>query len=88
MRSSGVESFIAFFVSFERHKLRSAEAPVLVMLIFGLTPVAIGVRAGGSRAGGSTINATETVEIPADHLKTLTEIHGEESAKWRDAGEL
>lgn len=39
-------------------------------------------------ASSSTINATETIGIPEHHLKTLTEIHGEESAKWREAGYL
>jgi hypothetical protein len=39
-------------------------------------------------SSGSTINATEAIAIPEDHRKTLTELHGEESAKLREAGYL
>ncbi len=39
-------------------------------------------------SSGSSINATEAIGIPDGHLETLTEIHGEESARCRDAGYL
>jgi hypothetical protein len=39
-------------------------------------------------SSSSRINATDAMEIPEVHLRTLTDIHGGEAEKWRKAGYL